>query len=107
MSEILDKVRILVRRGEFRVSLHGSRELDADAILLSSVLAGIEGATLVEEYPEGRKEPSVLVLQYDVDRKPVHVMWGIPKATETPAILVTAYRPAPERWSADFLRRSK
>ncbi len=107
MSEILKRVQTLVKRGEFRVSLHGSRELDADAISLSDVLAEIGNASLVEEYPEGRKEPSVLVLQYDADRKPVHVMWGIPKATDTPAILVTAYRPAPERWSVDFLKRSK
>jgi hypothetical protein len=37
--------------------------------------------------------------------KPVHVIWGIPKGKDSPAVLVTAYRPDPERWSDDFLGR--
>jgi hypothetical protein len=61
-------------------------------------------AVAVEEYPTGRMEPSVLILQRD-RIGPIHVMWGVPKATGTPAVLVTAYRPDPERWSPDFTRR--
>jgi hypothetical protein len=107
MSEILRRVQTLVRGGAYRVSRHGFRELAADDILLEDVLDGIDAAILVEDYPESRKEPSVLVLQYDRNGHPVHVMWGVPKGAGTPAILVTAYRPAPERWSADFMRRNK
>jgi hypothetical protein len=51
-------------------------------------------------------EPSVLVLQHDRNDQPVHVMWGVPKTTGRPAVLVTAYRPAPERWTPDFKRRT-
>jgi hypothetical protein len=31
--------------------------------------------------------------------------WGDPKINGTPAVLVTAYRPTPERWSTDFRKR--
>ena len=106
MSETLWRVQTLVRIGDFLVSRHGFRELAADAIIVSDVLAGTESAIVVEDYPESRKEPSVLLLQYDRDGRPVHVMWGIPKDAGRPAILVTAYRPAPERWSSDFKRRN-
>jgi Domain of unknown function (DUF4258) len=106
MSETLRRVQTLVLNGEYRVSRHGFRELAADDIILEDVLAGIDAAVLVEDYPDSRMEPSALILQRDRNGRPVHVMWGIPRATGTPAILVTAYRPAPERWSADFKRRT-
>jgi hypothetical protein len=105
MSETLRRVQMLVAAGEYKVSRHGFRELALDGIIAQDALAGVGDAILVEDYPTSRMEPSVLVLQRDSDGRPVHVMWGVPKATGTPAILVTAYRPAPERWSADFMKR--
>jgi hypothetical protein len=105
MSETLRRVQDLVRNGEYLVSRHGFRELVADDILIEEVLAGLQTAIVVEDYPDSRKEPSVLVLQYDRNGRPVHVMWGVPRNAGTPAILVTAYRPAPERWLADFTER--
>ncbi|MBI2717012.1 MAG: DUF4258 domain-containing protein [Rhizobiales bacterium] len=107
MSNILRRVQTLVRSGDYIVSRHGFRELAADDIVAEEALGGIEAAFVVEEYLESRKEPSVLVLQYDRGGRPIHVMWGVPRNAGRPAILVTAYRPAPERWSNDFKRRLK
>ena len=105
MSATLQKVIALIQRGEVRISLHGYDELTADDILVRDVIDGVAEAALVEDYPDFHKGPSVLVLQYDTDGKPLHIVWGIPKGEETPAVLVTAYRPDPQRWSNDFKRR--
>jgi hypothetical protein len=107
MSETLRRVQALVLNGDFLVSRHGFRELAADDIIAHDAIAGIQTAVVVEDYPDSRKEPSVLVLQPDRDGRPIHVMWGVPRKAGRPAILVTAYRPAPERWSDDFKRRMK
>ena len=107
MSQILAIVQDLLKRAEYLVSRHGYRELAADDILLDEVLAGINSAIVVEDYPDSRKEPSVLVLQRDRNGLPIHVMWGVPKIAGRPAVLVTAYRPVPERWSPDFRKRKK
>ncbi len=107
MSDTLRRVQDLVKRGEYLVSRHGFRELLADDILIEDVLTGVDRALLVEDYPDSRKEPSVLVLQHDCNDRPVHVMWGVPKNQGTPAVLVTAYRPLPELWSDDFMKRNK
>jgi hypothetical protein len=107
MSDTLRSVQALVARGEVQVSLHGLRELAADAILLGDAMAGCRAATLVEDYPGFSKGPSVLVLQQDDSGRPIHVVWGIPKGRTSPAVLVTAYRPDPGRWSADFMIRRK
>jgi hypothetical protein len=87
------------------ISRHGYREFAADDIVAEELVGVIDKAVVVEDYPDSREEPSVLTLLYDRSGRPIHVMWGVPKATGAPAILVTAYRPAPERWSDDFLRR--
>jgi hypothetical protein len=104
MSETLRRVQSLVQAGDYIISRHGFRELANDDISSDDVIAGVMAAILVEDYPESRKEPSVLTLQSD-RTGPVHAMWGIPKATGRPAILVTAYRPDPRRWSGDFMQR--
>jgi hypothetical protein len=105
MSETLRRVQALVLRGEYIVSRHGFRELAADDIVAEDAISGAASAIAVEDYPDSRKEPSVLVLERDRNGRPIHVMWGVPRGAGTPAILVTAYRPAPERWTADFMKR--
>jgi hypothetical protein len=68
-------------------------------------LDGLENGKVIEEYPDYPKGPCVLVLQMDSNDKPIHVVWGIPVGKSSPAVLVTAYRPDPERWLKDFMRR--
>jgi hypothetical protein len=96
---------VLAARGEFRISEHGYDELAEDGLTAREIVAGVADAILVEDYPEYGKGPCVLLLQRDKAGKPIHVVWGIPAGHATPAVLVTAYRPDPERWNADFRRR--
>ncbi len=107
MSHTLEQVITLVKKGETRVSEHGYDEIAADGILVRDLVAGIEGAELVEDYPNFAKGACVLLLQHDRDGNPVHSVWGIPKGETGPAVLVTAYRPDPRRWSDDLRRRMK
>ena len=105
MSMTFDKVRALVQRGEVRLSDHGYDEMSEESILARDVLAGVFDGIVVEDYPMYAKGPCVLVLQKDLDRQPIHVVWGIPKDLSSPAVVVTAYRPNPDLWSEDFTRR--
>ena len=105
MSSTLNEIIGLVNRGEVRISDHGYDELAADRVSVRDLVAGLSTAELLEDYPDFFKGPCVLVLQWDRAGKPVHAVWGIPSGESSPAVLVTAYRPDPERWSQDFRRR--
>lgn len=90
-----------------RISEHGYDEMVEDNMRVREVLGGVATAILVEDYPTFGKGPSVLVLQSDSVGQPIHVVWGIPKGHERPAVLVTAYRPDPEKWSTGFTERRR
>ena len=105
MSNVFHRVLDLLARREVLISDHGYDELAADDILVRDVLEGAREAVVVEDYPTYYKGPCVLVLQRDHEGKPVHVVWGIPSSSDSPAVVVTAYRPDPNRWADDFLRR--
>jgi hypothetical protein len=96
MSRTFERVLALVARRDVRISEHGYDELAADGILVREVLAGVENAQILEDYPE-----------YPKGGRPIHAVWGIPKGKESPAVLVTCYRPDPELWSDGFQRRRK
>jgi len=105
MSETLRRVQRLAAQGEIRISAHGYDELAADGILAGEVIRSLDQAIVVEDYAEYSKGPCVLVLQRAADGRSLHAVWGIPQGASAPAVLVTAYRPDPRQWSADFLRR--
>jgi hypothetical protein len=89
-SSTLDLIRQLVAAGEVRISEHGYDELAEDDIFVRDLIDGIGDATVVEDYPSFAKGPAVLVLQFDRDRRPVHIVWGIPKGF---ALLLSWSRP--------------
>ena len=107
MSVTFETIVELVGRGEVKISAHGYDELAEDDIFVKDVVDTVSGGIVVEDYPNFPKGPCSLVLQKDRDGKPIHIVWGIPKGADSPAVVVTAYRPNPDQWSEDFTRRLK
>ena len=105
MSVTLGKIKQLALSGDVRVSDHGYDELANDGLTAREIVSGVENGVLIGDYPDYPKGASVLVLQTDKDGQPVHAVWGIPKGHERPAVLVTAYRPDPDRWNENFMKR--
>ncbi len=102
---VISLIRALIVEGDMEVTQHGLRELSADRILIDDVVDGVDKAIVVEEYPNAQRGPSVLVLQRDRNDNPVHLVWGVPRDGLRPAVLITAYRPDPKRWTTDFTAR--
>lgn len=89
------------------ISNHGYDALAEDGLFVKDIIKSIKDGIIIENYPDCSKGPCVLVLQKDRDGNPIHVVWGIPKGKNSPAVLVTAYKPDPIVWSNDFMVRRK
>jgi hypothetical protein len=103
---LFDKIKSLIEAADVRISAHGYDELLNDGIFVKDVVA-LNGVRIIQEYPDYKKGPCVLVLQKDRDELPMHVVWGIPAGKESPVVLVTAYRPDLEQWEPDCVTRRR
>ena len=106
MSEIFKKILKLIKNKDLVVSNHGYDELSEDNIWLKDLLASAEFGVVVEDYPDYPKGPCVLILQQDSNGAPIHVVWGIPKGRQSPAVLITAYRPDRSIWSRIYQEKN-
>ena len=103
MSRTWERILDLVARGEILISEHGHDELsDWTMIRVRDIVGGVSGQKCSKTTPPIPKVPALLVLERDRDGRPLHAVWGIPRGAESPAVLVTAYRPDTTRWSDDF-----
>ncbi|OOO00827.1 MAG: hypothetical protein USCGTAYLOR_02976 [Chromatiales bacterium USCg_Taylor] len=107
MSKSFALILDLIGSNDVRISEHGYDELAEDDIAVQAILDGAQRGTVIEDYPNYPKGPSVLVLQFDHAGRPIHVVWGIPKGFSRPAVLVTAYRPDLLKWNENFTERRK
>ncbi|MHC4854969.1 MAG: DUF4258 domain-containing protein [Planctomycetota bacterium] len=82
---------------------HAIRQMFTRAISKDDVLAVVRDGEVIIDYPDDKPYPSSLMLGF-VKNDPLHVVFAMDEGSKT-GIIVTAYVPDSELWTADFKSR--
>jgi hypothetical protein len=94
-----------IRQNRMRITDHADEEAESDELSFDEIFLSVLQGEIIEEYPDDKPYPSCLIYGESFKGEPVHSVWAFNKETKW-AVLVTVYRPDPERW-IDWRTRRK
>ena len=92
-----DDIVRAIEAGRVRITDHADEEAAADHLVMDEVFQSVRNGEIIESYPSDKPYPSCLVYGRTEEGHPVHSVWGYNKVNSW-AVLVTVYRPDPNRW---------
>ena len=95
-----------IRAGRVRITDHADEEAQADRLTYDEIFDSVARGQIIEDYPDDRPYPSCLILGSLTGGYPLHSVWGYNEASGW-AVLITVYRPDPDRWIEWRKRRNK
>ncbi len=93
----IKSVREAIRMHRVRITDHADEEADDDGLHLVEIYYSVEHGEIIEDYPTDRPYPSCLIFGLGPSGDPIHSVWAY-NAKNGWAVLVTVYRPDPNRW---------
>ena len=93
----IDDIIGSIRRQRIRITDHADEEAQADRLSLDEVLASVFRGEVIEDYPDDQPYPSCLIYGDTATGDSVHSVWAYNEQTGS-AVLITTYRPDPQRW---------
>jgi hypothetical protein len=103
--EIFDIIEA-IRGGRLRISEHADDEAQEDELTFEEIYTSVFQGQIIESYPDDTPYPSCLVYGPTFQGDPIHTVWGYNPENKW-VVLVTVYRPDPEKWVGWVERRTK
>jgi hypothetical protein len=86
-----------IRTDRVRITDHADEEANADQLTFDEIYYSVFHGEIIEEYEEDRPYPSCLVYGKTFGGDPIHSVWAYNEKSRW-AVLITVYRPDPNRW---------
>jgi len=86
-----------IQAGRIRITDHADEEAQGDNLNYDEIFFSVIQGEIIEQYAKDRPFPSCLVYGCTFEGEPVHSVWAYNEQTRW-AVLITVYRPDPERW---------
>jgi hypothetical protein len=96
MALSLVYIQACVSLGIYELSAHADLERQNDKISIEELEYVLLKSEILEIYPEDKRGESCLLLGYDLDGYPVHVVAG--KTPKNHLRIITVYIPSPPKW---------
>ncbi len=100
----IDEIVDAVRNNRLRITDHADEEAQADKLAFDEIFFSVLQGEIIEEYPSDKPFPSCLIYGGTFTDAPVHSVWAYNEENQW-AVLITVYRPDPNRW-IDWRKRS-
>ena len=86
-----------IRSSRVKITDHADEEAVDDRLTYEEIYFSVIHGEVIEDYPNDKPYPSCLILGDNFSGEPIHSVWGFNPENYW-AVLITVYRPAPERW---------
>jgi hypothetical protein len=101
---LIDDIRAKVAADRFEFSEHAVTQMLVRQISVQETREVFAVATIIEDYPHDKYGPSVLVLGFTRQQRPLHIQCTYPSR---PLLrIITTYQPDAERWIDNRTRRT-
>ncbi|MBI5474369.1 MAG: DUF4258 domain-containing protein [Ignavibacteriae bacterium] len=97
----LEWIRERVRSNNYKYSLHGDKEREADNLLFDEVEQALTTGRILEQYEDTGRGESCLMVGFTNEGKPIHVVCG---ERNNLMIIVTTYIPSPPKFKTPYER---
>ncbi|MBN1509513.1 MAG: DUF4258 domain-containing protein [Sedimentisphaerales bacterium] len=104
-DKILTFIRECIRHRRIRWTYHINMRLQGRFISREVILGSTHSYEIIEEYPDDKYLPSYLVYaEHAGEVFHIHIATDV---AGNGVVIVTAYRPSPDRWEADLRTRRR
>ena len=79
------------------ITNHARQEADNDNLRLDEICWSVNHGEVIENYPDDQPFPSCLIVGMAPNNDPIHSVWAYNSQKQI-AILITVYRPDPDKW---------
>jgi len=86
-----------IRNSRVKITDHADEEAVNDNLTYEEIYYSVMQGEIIEDYPNDNPYPSCLIMGKNFSGEPIHSVWAYnPESLWT--VLITVYRPNPERW---------
>jgi hypothetical protein len=93
VEDIIDAIR----NNRIRITDHADEEAEADKLSFDEIYFSVLRGEIIEDYPDDTPYPSCLIYGDTFSGDPVHSVGAYNQDNQW-TVLITVYRPDPERW---------
>ena len=94
---IIENIISSIRSSHVRITDHADEEAFNDDLTYEEIYSSVIQSEVIEDYPNDKPYPSCLILGKNFLGQPIHSVWAYNQENMW-AVLITVYRPDPERW---------
>ena len=95
-----------IRNNRVRITDHADEETFDDGLTFEEIYFSVKSGEIIEDYPNDKPYPSCLINGQTFSGDAVHSVWAYNEDSQW-AVLITVYRPDPDRWINFRIRREK